>query len=229
MGLPGAALRLRPPRALIVSMSLQPGIPRRVALQQSPPPLPRPRPVCNSSDESATIFQRTVLCLEFRRLSLGVHPRGFFDFHRDPYGRKPGRDGRAFVLIGCFPPVCRRRVVEDRFSTTASFSGGLQGPAARALGDFLVCGLRSGSRPHLPGRLLCPPIGYHRGPNVLRGAGLLAWSVDLPVDVPGGRPGGQPSGQGCPRHDCKTPAPSRRKELPLRPAPKRRLNKGTGR
>ena len=60
MGLPGAALLLRPLRALIVPMSLQPGIPQRVALQQSPPPLPRPCPVCNGSSENATIFQRMV-------------------------------------------------------------------------------------------------------------------------------------------------------------------------
>ena len=40
---------LRPHPALIVSMSPQPGIPRRGALQQSPPPLPRLLPSCDDT------------------------------------------------------------------------------------------------------------------------------------------------------------------------------------
>ena len=64
-----------PLRALIVSMSFQPGIPWRVAPQQSPPPLPRPVIVSEKRLALETFFQRTATCPYLRCLTTGVQPR----------------------------------------------------------------------------------------------------------------------------------------------------------
>ena len=79
MGRPGAVLT--PPRALIVSMSLRPGILRRVALQQSPLPLPRLLLSCDDTLVEARLLQRTAICPFFPGLtkhphSMLSHPRG---------------------------------------------------------------------------------------------------------------------------------------------------------
>ena len=76
-----------PLRALIVSMSFQPGIPWRVAPQQSPPPLPRPVIVSEKRTALETFFQRTAICPYLRCLTTGVQPRlspirEFGDCHR---------------------------------------------------------------------------------------------------------------------------------------------------
>ena len=47
----------RPPPALIVLMSLRPGIPWRVALQQSPLPLPRLGPACDDTAKKASVLR----------------------------------------------------------------------------------------------------------------------------------------------------------------------------
>ena len=57
----------RPPRSLI-GMSFRPGIPRRVALQQSPRPLSRPQPLCNDKLWSVEQFSANGSCLT-KRLS----------------------------------------------------------------------------------------------------------------------------------------------------------------
>src|SRR5882724_7474105 len=49
----------RPPRSLI-GMSFRQGIPWRVALQQSPPPLPLPISFCHRKSRSPNSFQRMV-------------------------------------------------------------------------------------------------------------------------------------------------------------------------
>ena len=64
-----------PLRALIVSMSFQPGIPWRVAPQQSPPPLPRPVTVWVRMEPLESFFQRTATCPYFLCLTTGVQPR----------------------------------------------------------------------------------------------------------------------------------------------------------
>ncbi len=79
----GSGAAQRPPRALIVSMSLRPGIPWRVALQQSPPPLPRLRAVCTRTGLSATLLQSTVRCPQLRCLTPGVHTSSFHRGSRD--------------------------------------------------------------------------------------------------------------------------------------------------
>ena len=58
--------------ALIVPMSLQPVIPGRGALQQSPPPLRRPSSFCNRNARSPRSFQRTATCPFFTCLNRGV-------------------------------------------------------------------------------------------------------------------------------------------------------------
>ena len=63
-----------PLRALIVSMSFQPGIPWRVAPQQSPPPLPRPVTVWVRMEPLESFFQRTATCPYFLCLTTGVQP-----------------------------------------------------------------------------------------------------------------------------------------------------------
>jgi hypothetical protein len=57
----------------IVPMSFRLGIPWRVALQQSPPPLPQPRPASPTMGPAATILQPTAICPYFTCLSHGVH------------------------------------------------------------------------------------------------------------------------------------------------------------
>ena len=52
----------RPPRRVIIAMSLQPAIPRQVALQQSPPPLRRPPPVCVDPTSETMKLQRAEKC-----------------------------------------------------------------------------------------------------------------------------------------------------------------------
>ena len=52
----------RPPRQLI-GMSFRPGIPWRVALQQSQPPLSRPEPLCNHKGSSVEQFSADGTCL----------------------------------------------------------------------------------------------------------------------------------------------------------------------
>jgi hypothetical protein len=64
--------RLAAAAALIVPMSLQPAIPWRGALQQSPPPLRRPDSFCNSNARSPKSFQRTATCPFFACLDRGV-------------------------------------------------------------------------------------------------------------------------------------------------------------
>ena len=61
--------------ALIVPMSLQPAIPRRVALQHGPPPLRWPDSFCNDNARSPRTFQRTVTCHLLACLSRGVQCR----------------------------------------------------------------------------------------------------------------------------------------------------------
>ena len=68
-----------PHPALIVSMSLRPGIPWRVALQQSPLPLPRLELSCDDTLADASPLQQTATCPFFcgltkRPHSIGVHP-----------------------------------------------------------------------------------------------------------------------------------------------------------
>ena len=52
--------RPKPTPQLIVLMSLRSGIPRRLALQQRSPTLPRPKPFCRTRLRSSNRFQRTV-------------------------------------------------------------------------------------------------------------------------------------------------------------------------
>ena len=58
--------------ALIVPMSLQPAIPRRVALQQSPPALRQPDSFQNANSRSPRNYQRTATCDSFACISRGV-------------------------------------------------------------------------------------------------------------------------------------------------------------
>ena len=58
---------------LIVWMSFQLSIPRRVALQQRPPPLPQPRLVYDGGTILPIALQRMVMCPYFRCLTHGVH------------------------------------------------------------------------------------------------------------------------------------------------------------
>jgi hypothetical protein len=60
--------------ATIVPMSLQPAIPSRVALQQSPCPLHRSFTASLSTLLLYSRQQRTVNCLHFPCLNTGVHP-----------------------------------------------------------------------------------------------------------------------------------------------------------
>ncbi len=63
----------RPHPAPIGSMSLQPGIPWRVALQQSPPPLPRLLPECTYTVANASLLQRTATRPLFPGLTNRAH------------------------------------------------------------------------------------------------------------------------------------------------------------
>ena len=63
----------QPTPPLIVWMSFQPGIPRRVALQQSPPPLPQPHSDYDGPVSSPIALQRMVACPWFPCLRGGVH------------------------------------------------------------------------------------------------------------------------------------------------------------
>ena len=64
-----------PPRRVIIAMSLQPAIPRQVALQQSPPPLRRPPPVCVDPISETMKLQRTEKCPLFVCRRRGVQSR----------------------------------------------------------------------------------------------------------------------------------------------------------
>ena len=64
-----------PHPALIVSMSLRPGIPWRVALQQSPLPLPRLELSCDEPVVKARLLQRTATCPFFCGLTKRPHSR----------------------------------------------------------------------------------------------------------------------------------------------------------
>jgi len=81
MGGSGAALS--PPRTLIVSMSLRPGIPGRVALQQSPLPLPRLGLSCEETVVKARLLQRMATCPFFRGLNKRPHSS-------NPFSRRLG-------------------------------------------------------------------------------------------------------------------------------------------
>jgi hypothetical protein len=81
------------------------------------------RAPCDQEPRSLEDFVR--FWLEFRLLGAGLN------------GSKPGFLGRASILeLGCFLPYAAGASSKNRFSTTAGFAGGLQGPAARALGEF---------------------------------------------------------------------------------------------
>ena len=62
-----------PHPALIVSMSLRPGIPWRVALQQSPLPLPRLELSCDDTLADASPLQQTATCPFFCGLTKRPH------------------------------------------------------------------------------------------------------------------------------------------------------------
>ena len=89
MGGSGAALG--PPRTLIVSMSLRPGIPWRVALQQSPLPLPRLGLSCDDTVVKARLLQRMATCPFFGGLN------------KRPHSKLPLRRGTVVRLRPCYP------------------------------------------------------------------------------------------------------------------------------
>ena len=107
----------------------------------------------------------------------------FVRFWHEKTAKARGVKPEPWPLLGCIPPVRRRRVLEEPVLYYRGSCGRLTRPSRQGALENSRLGLRSESRPHLLGQLLCPLIGYHRVPNVLRGAGLLGWSVDLPVDV----------------------------------------------
>ncbi len=102
MGGSGAAA---PP---IGSMSLRPGIPRRVALQQRPPPLPRPNAVCNTAARSATILQGMIPCPDLRCLSAGGRFTGLRTFWAESYRAIRARTACGLRWICSALERCRR-------------------------------------------------------------------------------------------------------------------------
>jgi hypothetical protein len=70
--------------------------------------------------------------------------------------RGPSLLARASILIRMFPAVRRRRVLEEPVLYYRGFCGRLRRPSRRGALENSRVGLRSESRPHLLGRLLCP-------------------------------------------------------------------------
>ena len=112
---------LEPHPALIVSMSLRPGIPWRVALPRSPPPLPRPWTGMQYRVGKANLFQRTATCPLFRGLTKRPHCNSFLSpslarfnglSYRSDHDRLPamGRSGgdRGGDRGQLPPPTARR-------------------------------------------------------------------------------------------------------------------------
>ena len=67
----------------LIGMSSQLGIPRRVALLQSPLPLPQPTSFCYRQHRSSRTLQRTAACHRFPCLTRGVHFISWAEILRD--------------------------------------------------------------------------------------------------------------------------------------------------
>ena len=98
------------PRTLIVAMSSRPAIPRRVALQQSPPPFHQPCSACFKTEALATIRQRMVTCPFRYCLNLGVQSirLSLSTLSTRPFRPRDNLD--PVIGYGAVPPLYRLRV-----------------------------------------------------------------------------------------------------------------------